>query len=261
MEAPLPAVGRRRRRRRRTSEIDSAESGHAKREGEGGSSANGPADPESGHAIGPPSPDPLAGALARVRAALDRADRYHVWLEAEEGRTGAELSRCEGVSRARVCQVLRLRRLARAVVEDLRMDGRTGAVPTVADLRWLAGVAEAAQWERYERLLEERCAVGSRTARPGFQADFERARRWRALLEGEDRLTLADIAREEGCSPGRVAQVLNLLELAPEIIAVLDVEAGRLPKGVRRKDVRRIAWMASHEEQRREFEQLWPGAL
>ena len=131
----------------------------------------------------------------------------------------------------------------------------------MADLRRLASVAEAAQWERYDCLVEERGAAGHRTARPGFRADFERARRWRAVLEGADRLTLADIAREEGCSPDRVAQVLNLLELAPEIIAVLDVEAERLLKGVRRKDVRRIAWLASHEEQRREFEQLCAGVL
>ena len=127
-----------------------------------------------------------------------------------------------------------------------------------------AGLPVRDQWERYAEMVDELRAAkrrGPAMPRTDYRFDLRRARVWRAELEADDRLTLADIARREGYTSGRVSQVLNLLELAPEILLVLDVEEDKLPKGLLRKEIRRIAWMREHEEQRAEFERLWPGVL
>ena len=274
VEERIPPVPRRKPRRRRRAQrrkrgtqdaaaTSATQAGHAKSKRGGGTSAIGPRKGRAGQASGPPV-DRWTVALGRVRAALDRADGWQVWIDAEPGRTAADLARKEELSRARVCQVLKLRRLSREVVDDIRRDGRSGPVPGEADLRRVAGLPVREQWERYAEMVDELRAAkrrGPAMPRTDYRFDLRRARVWRAELEAEDRLTLADIARREGYTSGRVSQVLNLLELAPEILAVLDVEEDKLPKGLLRKEVRRIAWMREHEEQRAEFERLWPGVL
>ena len=212
------------------------------------------------HATGPAATARWALALSRVRAALDRAGRYQEWIDAEEGRTAAGLARAEGLSRARVSQVLRLQNLVPEVVKDIRKSGRRGGVPGEADLRRVAGLPTRLQQATYAEMVRERKAAGRRKSVPraDFRFAFERARRWRDMLEVDERLTLADIGRREGYTSTRVSQLLNLLDLAPEIIEVLDVHQAKLPKGVTVKAVRPIGWIRDHGEQLEAFRQVCP---
>ena len=207
--------------------------------------------------------DPWAEALGRVLTVLDRADRYQAWVDKKPGRTQADLARKEKLTRARVSQILRLRCLPDRIVEDLRQADRKGPVPREVDLRKVAGLPRGEQWARYEEVLRERgTGKAARAARPrgDLRFDFERARCWRAELEADHNLRLADIARREGYTPSRVSQIMNLLDLAPAIIEVLAVEPSKKPK-VLRRDIRRISWIQHHEEQLAEFEKVCPGLL
>ena len=69
------------------------------------------------------------------------------------------------------------------------------------------------------------------------------------------------MGQSDGLSGARVSQLLNLLHLAPQIIAALDVPDDECPKGVSKKEVRAIARLRDHEEQVAQFERRWPGVL
>lgn len=87
----------------------------------------------------------------------------------------------------------------------------------------------------------------------GVQHLFERARRFRRMLDSGQAKSLRDLGQQEGISGARVCQILNVLDLAPEIIKRVDVPAAELPQGI---DVTRLRWIATaqdHTEQIRRF--------
>src|SRR5204863_10079425 len=64
----------------------------------------------------------------------------------------------------------------------------------------------------------------------GFQHLFARARELSERWATTEYRTLGDLAKTEGVSTARVSQLLNLLCLAPEIIAALDVPKEEAPR-------------------------------
>jgi hypothetical protein len=94
-----------------------------------------------------------------------------------------------------------------------------------------------------------------------FTHALTRARRYQAWLDDGTHGSLASIGRAEGISGPRVGQLLSLLHLAPEIVAVLEQPREALPKGLTRKALREIAHMRDENAQRAAFEGRWPGAL
>lgn len=267
--APPEAALQRRRDRRM---VRGAErSGQPRIETGSGSAATGPVASGPGQATGPTvddDPDPWAEALGRLRGHLARAREHRAWIDAEPGRLAADVARRDGLTRARVCQLASLLKLAPAILADLDATDRRGPVPTEDQLRAISRIADPAeQWARYAALVP-----GGRAARPtapkrqppparSFQQDFERARRYRALWNSGEVVSLAEIGRREGIGGERVGQILNLLHLAPEIIAVLDVPPEGCPAEVGKREMRRIGQMRDHGEQIAEFRRLWPGVL
>jgi hypothetical protein len=256
--------------------------GQAKKTADGASSRCGPGERATGHACGPaggepsdaPPVDPWAGALARVRHQLTRARRWQTWLDAAPERTRADVARREGLSRARVSQVLKLLELDPSILADLDRPDRTGPVPSELVLRRTAALpSKAAQRRRYAAVCVPSAPVSGGAFRrddPGarpvprneaFAHALERARRYQAWLDDGTHASLASIGRAEGISGSRVGQLLSLLHLAPEIVAVLEGPREGLPKGLTRKVVREIARLRRHDAQRAAFGGRWPGVL
>ena len=164
----------------------------------------------------------------------------------------------EGLTRARVSQLLRLLQLAPQVLADLEDPEGTGPVPTEAALRKLAGVkTPERQFAQYHRLCAAEAAGraprrGATRARPpqrGLQHLFERARRYHAAMEAGEYRSLEELGRAEGVTGRRIAQILQLLQLEPEIIEAVDVPAEDLPKGVTDRRLREVAKLRGREEQ------------
>ncbi len=271
---PHPGFGLRRHRvaegapRRR-----SRAAGHAKKKAEGGGSDCGPPEDAAGHGCGPGAEDPWAGALARVRGHLERARRFRAWLDGGAGRTLRELGELEGITKARVSQLLALLQLAPEIVADIEQEDRTGPVPSELVLRHIAALPDSErQVARYRAVCTPAAPVSGGVYRKGdgptpaprgegFQHLFARARRYQELLDSGEMESLAEIGRAEGVSGARVSQVLLFLHLAWEIVAALDVPAAEVPAGVGVRAVREIARLRSQDAQRREFEARWPGVL
>jgi hypothetical protein len=76
-----------------------------------------------------------------------------------------------------------------------------------------------------------------------------------ALESGEAR-SLEDLGRAEGVTGRRIAQILLLLQLAPEIIEALDVPAADLPSGITERRLREVARLRGREEQRRAWRRM-----
>ncbi len=216
-------------------------------------------------------PDPWATRLQKVRDRLAQARAWRAWLDAEPGRMAVELARREGVSGPRVCQVTRLLDLAPEIIADLEREGRSGPVPSEKQLRAIALEPDRlAQVRRYRGLVEageggeeageevERAAAPARPHQRGFQHLFARARYYQTLIDSEEVRSEADIARIEGITSSRVGQVLALLNLAPQIVAILDVPEGLGPT-VTHQEVLRIARIKGKREQMREFWKLVSG--
>ncbi len=209
-------------------------------------------------------PDPWATRLQKVRDRLAQARAWRAWLDAEPGRMAVELARREGVSGPRVCQVTRLLDLAPEIIADLEREGRSGPVPSEKQLRAIALEPDRlSQVRRYRGLVEaeeqggeeageevERVAAPTRPHQRGFQR--ARARYYQGLIDGETVRSESDIARIEGITSSRVGQVLALLNLAPQIVAILDVPEGLGPT-VTHQEVLRIARIKGKREQMREF--------
>lgn len=87
----------------------------------------------------------------------------------------------------------------------------------------------------------------------GVQHLFARARRYRQMLDSGQAKSLRDLGRQEGITGARVCQILNLLELAPEIVEQVDVPFERLPPGINVTRLREIAASQDRKEQRRRF--------
>jgi hypothetical protein len=195
-----------------------------------------------------------AWADARRRLALARS--FQARLDAGEARTQADLARqVGGISASRVGQFLRLLRLAPSILERIERD--RGAHQALSDraLRRIAGIRDhEAQVEAFDNAIELLRSRG-RKARD-LQHHFERARYYRMLLEEEPGLTQREIGEREGVSSARVGQRLQLLALAPEIIAAVDVPHQRLRVGVTEATLRPIARLRGHTEQVEAFRVL-----
>ncbi len=234
--------------------------GHAGTEDSGDDPGCGPSEDAAGHGCGP---DPWEQARQRVVAHLDRAARYRAWLDEDPTRTAAQLAQREGLSRARVSQTLRLVELPPQLVTDLRRSDRTGPVPTEKELREIARMAN--RWnamERYQKLVGQDPEVAPVPRGPrqrGFRHELERARQFQAMLDSGEHDSVASIGRAVGLSAQRVGQLLDLLQLAPDILAVLDVPPERLPATLTQRAIRDIARLRGRDEQRRAVAARWPG--
>ena len=124
-----------------------------------------------------------------------------------------------------------------AHVEDIEREDRRGPLPSELQLRRIAAIADPGrQWGRYEQLVR--------------QGDL-------SIRGGSGKAEVAS-PRSRGCQGD---QLLNLLHLAPEILAVLDVPEEEVPAGIKKSDVRAIARLRGHDAQRRAFATRWPGVL
>ena len=96
----------------------------------------------------------------------------------------------------------------------------------------------------------------SRKRGKGVQHLFERARRFRQMLDSGQVKSLRDLGQQEGISGARVCQILNVLDLAPEIIEQVDVPVEMLPPGVDVTRLRKIAAAQDHVEQLQRFREV-----
>lgn len=87
----------------------------------------------------------------------------------------------------------------------------------------------------------------------GVQHLFARARRYRQKLDSGQAKSLRQLGRQEGITGARVCQILNLLDLAPEIVEQVDVPLEQLPSGINVTRLREIAAAPEHAEQLRRF--------
>ncbi len=187
--------------------------------------------------------------MKRVRATLARARAVQDWLDCEPGRKAADVARREHLTRARICQLLRLLKLAPAIRSDIQQPGRTGAVLGELELRMLAPLPHKEQVRRYRALLgldapspgDERPRTAAKGGRNrGLAAHLARARELHALVESGPFGSITAIGRHEGMSGTRVTQLLGLLDLHPEILAAIDA-AGDENLGLKEKKLRVIA--------------------
>ena len=106
-------------------------------------------------------------------------------------------------------------------------------------------------------------AIGHRSsARPpmhrgkGVQYLLARARRYRLMLDSGQVRSLRDLGRKEGISGARVCQILNVLDLAPEILEQVDVPSEQLPPGINVSRLREISATPECSEQMRRFRKI-----
>ncbi len=212
-------------------------------------------------AEGAPEPNRWSEPRARIQALLAKAKGWERWLVADPRNLGADIARREGVSRARVSQILALCKLAPEIVSDLNRKDDFGPVPNERQLRELARMADPrAQVSRYREMgglrprVEESSTSDSevsgsadpkanplaKATRPrGLQHAFAEARRLQAILDAEPGLSVAELGRREGISGSRVSQILGLLQLPAAMVATLDVAPQQAPR-VATKQVRAL---------------------
>ena len=213
---------------------------------------------ESGHGfVGEPE-DPWASRRAAMRGHIARARSFQSRIDRAVVRNAAELAGLEGLTRARVSQLLRLLKLAPGVLADLEEVEGTGPVPTEAALRKLAGMkTPERQLAQYQALCGAEAALraprpGATRGRPpqrGLQHLFERARRYHAAMDAGEYRSLEDLGRAEGVTGRRIAHLLQLLQLDLEIIEAVDVPADQLPNGVTERRLREVAKQRGREAQ------------
>jgi len=89
---------------------------------------------------------------------------------------------------------------------------------------------------------------------PRIQTLLKSAYRLKARLDKAPKLTRAALARQEGMAPSRLTQVLNLLNLAPDIQKrILALPASAQQGAITERRVRTIARMHKRGAQRRAF--------
>ena len=206
----------------------------------------------------PPAPE--VDPWGTARAQLVRAREFQRRLDAGEVKSRAALARAEDMSRARVTQVMRLLDLAPEIRQRIERDRSSGRGLAQIALRRIAILEHhQEQLEAFAQALGEQPSLDDRSRhreapRPrGFRHLFERARRYRAMLDADPALTLNDLGAMEGITGVRVGQVLALLHLAPQIVAALDVPVEQVPEGVTYGAVRRLARVRDRGEQLRRF--------
>ena len=242
------------------------ESRHSRTASRGASAGIAPRDPESRHGIAPPPASPWAERRASIKAHLDRARGFARRLDEGEVESAAELARDEGLTRARVSQLMRLLRLAPAIQAEI--DDVASERPMLKEkvLRKLPSLpSPEAQVERFAELLAKveagrsggTASLAERgVRRRGFQHLFEQGRRCAALLDGGAADSYAEVGENEGVSADRVGQLLLLLHLAQGIIEMVDVPAADVPKGVTELELRKIARLREPSDQWRAFHAL-----
>jgi hypothetical protein len=211
----------------------------------------GPSEGAAGQACGP-TIGLWTGARRQLRELIDRAYRYARALVGPPALTHQELGEREGVSAARISQIVSLVRLDRALIThatDVTLDQ---PIPSVADLRQIPTARQ--QVERYTALCAmlagQRGGQAKLTKQRGLQHLFRQASLWQEALDAEQFRSVSELARAEGAHASAVGKVLDLLRLADDVRAALDVEPDRLPPGFTQKDAMRIARMKTAEEQR-----------
>jgi len=75
-------------------------------------------------------------------------------IRSGEAANATEVSRMEGLTRARVSQLRGLLRLAPSILDDLEAQNGAGPVPTEGVLRKLSTLPKAKQSARYQKLIE-----------------------------------------------------------------------------------------------------------
>lgn len=219
--------------------------------------------------------------LQAIRDRLAQARGWKRWLAEASDRRPVDVAKHEGLSRARVSQLMRLLDLAPEVVRDLEHPDRAGPVPSEKQLREVAMIADPfEQVRQYRAMVANAPAAQPAPEEPeaaapavqvlnvaplevdapptapvhvrGFQHLFERARRYHEMMDGESVRSVVEVARLEGVSPSRVSQLLYLLQLAPPIVAVLDVPEALCPP-VTHKEILGIARMKSKSQQIKAF--------
>lgn len=149
-----------------------------------------------------------------------------------------------------------------------------GPVPSELVLRRIAGLPPVAvQRARYAAA----CVPSAPTSGGAYRRDdpvakpaprhddfrhaLDRARRYQGWLDDGTHPSLASIGRAEGISGTPVGQLLALLHLAPEIVAVLERPREDLPRGLTRRAVRDIARLRDQDARRAACDARWPGVL
>jgi hypothetical protein len=92
----------------------------------------------------------------RLRGHLARARRFEAMLETGEAENAAAISRSEGLSRARVSQLMALLRLDAEIIARLDDEQAAGPVPAERDLRKLATLAPSEQLSIFEEMVHAR---------------------------------------------------------------------------------------------------------
>jgi hypothetical protein len=264
--ARVPRVlGPRRRLREAMDAWALLEAGHAEPSGDGPSSARGPSETGAGHTTGPAVPGTgWSTARRRLRDMVHRARVYARALRTEPGLTQEKLAAREGVSGARVNQVLSVLRLEESILAEMTDDTIDAPVPSLDDLFVVGKLRDGRhQVVRYRALCDalagERPDVQARkTQQRGLQHLFVQARTLREAMDSGTWRSMSALARAEGLSSRRVGQVLDLLTLAPEIIAVVDVPPEQLPDGLTQKEVFKLAELVDADRQREAFFGRWP---
>jgi len=209
--------------------------------------------------------DPWTTRRRALRDHLWRARSFRERIDQGLVVNAAAVAAEEGLSRARVCQLLRLLDLAPEILADLEDEGGVGAVPSEHKLRKLNGIRPVEdQVERYYELLEEEAAglkpdaVGpnSPLLPRGFRHLFRRARRYHAELESGEVVSIEAVARAEGISSTRIRQMLLLLQLPPQAIDLLDHPLTDSQTNITEKDLRQIAGCRCPDQQAH----LWKAA-
>ena len=228
---------------------------HAIEQDEAGEAVNAPERDSTRHVNAPLRAEAWAERRARMRTFLKKGRGYRAWLDADDGRSTKHLAEREGCSRPRICQLLVLTRLAPELQADLDDEARTTPVPTERELRAIADLPAMEQVWKYMELTGELVEVrdSRKVARlAGFQHLFARARALRERYDSGQYRNLDELGATEGITGGRASQLMNLLLLAPEIIAALDVPKERAPR-LSERELRKIARLFEHEEQRAVF--------
>jgi len=81
---------------------------------------------------------------------------------------------------------------------------------------------------------------------------MEQAWRYQGLLDDGEVRSLEEIARLEGVSASRAGQILGLLQLAPDIVGLVDRPEGDELE-ITYRELLQIARMPDHTDQRRAF--------
>ena len=277
-EVPIPAgAGRRKRSAAPVPDwLDlSPDSSQDEEQEEGEPLRIGPRENDSGQRIEPTEPSaldsdgyhPWQDVRRRTRALVEQARDWSAALRRERTLTVAGLAGREGISQPGVSKVLALLRLPDDLLADLCDVDAPDPVPSRQDLLTIARIkdtrSQRARYREIVRLLRERRRVQDAAVprQRGVRHLLALARTWRGELDSGVHRSFATLAEAHGVTPQWVALNLALLEMAPDVVAALDVDADQIPAVVTQRKVRAIAKLPTHAAQREAFEALWPDSL